>query len=146
MAYPSSWSDGIRMRFDSQHRWFSPRHGIPVGSWARSAFNAVTTPINYSRWSAAISTEIHTVVRTFHPVERIAGDWSASDREYMESSEGFYTGDCLREVSRRPYYCRLSSLVASRQEESTHFMWACRHVAFSMATRNIYTLKVTKNL
>lgn len=80
MAYPSSWSDGIRTRFDSQHRRFSLRHGIPAGSWARSAFNPVTTPTNNnSSWSAAVRTEIHSV-RAFHPVERIAGDWSASDR------------------------------------------------------------------
>jgi hypothetical protein len=35
---------------------------------------------------------------TFDTGDGVAGDWSASDREYMASNEGFHTVDCLRKV------------------------------------------------
>ena len=53
----------------------------------------------------------------FHTGDRVAGEWSASDREYMASSEDFHTVDHLRKVSRRQNHCRLSSIVARRQED-----------------------------
>jgi hypothetical protein len=53
----------------------------------------------------------------------------------MVSSEGFYTGDCLPEVSRRQYYSRLSSLVTSRQKD--YRVTAEPRIVVSLQTRGI---------
>ena len=52
----------------------------------------------------------------FHVGFIVAGDWSASDRECMASSEGFHKADCLSTISRRQNYCRLSPLFAGKHK------------------------------
>ena len=42
----------------------------------------------------------------FHMGVIVAGDWPASDRECMASSEGFHKVDCLRKVSSQQNDCR----------------------------------------
>jgi hypothetical protein len=110
----------------------------------------VTTPINYSSWSAATRTEIHTVLGPFNRSRESPAKRSASDREYMVSSEGLLHGRLsawsLPSTVLLSLFlsCRFETGRVAGDSRTTHCMWACRHVALSMATRNIHTRDVTK--